>query len=171
MQQLQSSSTTDSKGLVNTMDARPSTERKAVDSKASSTEPSQIQNTNGPLTQVEKKWLKDNYGGEFHFLREHGLSIYKEEDREEGRTIVRAMMQEDDEEEDDDDDGDSFERELEQDPTSHLADYHFSAKELEWIKKNYGHSGNFLLSYGLKPFDDEDCREGKSIVQSLMEDE
>ncbi|KAL8789939.1 MAG: hypothetical protein Q9195_006600 [Heterodermia aff. obscurata] len=153
------------------MDAGPSTGEKAVDTKPSSTVSFQAQNTNGPLTQDEKKWLKDNYGGEFHFLRGQGLSIYKEEDREEGRIILRAMMQEDDDGEDDEDDGDTFLRELEQDPTSHVADYHFSAEELEWIKKNYGHSGNFLFSYGLKPFEDDDCQEGKSIILALMEDE
>ena len=48
-----------------------------------------------PLTKDEKKWLKDNYGGEFHFLRQHELSIYEEGDRAEGRSILRAFMQKD----------------------------------------------------------------------------
>lgn len=52
----------------------------------------------GPLTSAEKAWLKEHYGNEFKFLRAYGLSIYKDEDREEGRTIVRAMMSHDDHE-------------------------------------------------------------------------
>ena len=152
------------------MDAGRAAEGKAADSKSSSTASSQTQNTLNPLTKAEKKWLKDNSGGEFQFLREQGLSIHKEEDRQEGREIMKAMMEDEDIYGDDDEDGNAFLRELEEDPTSHLADYHFSEKELDWIKKHYKHSGNFLLSFGLKPFEDEDCREGKSIVKSLMEE-
>lgn len=44
------------------------------------------------LSTEEKQWLKEHWGGEFRFLANHGLSIYKEEDREEGRTILRAIM-------------------------------------------------------------------------------
>ncbi|KAF9871986.1 hypothetical protein CkaCkLH20_10618 [Colletotrichum karsti] len=40
----------------------------------------------------EKQWLKTHFGGEYHFLRVYGLSIYKEEDRDEGAAIVRGMM-------------------------------------------------------------------------------
>ena len=149
------------------MDAGRAAEGKAANPNPSSTPSSQTQDANAPLTKDEKKWLKDNWGGEFHFLQSYGLSIYEEEERAEGRSILRALM-EDDEEDEEDDDGNTFLRELEEDPTSHVADYHFSAKELDWIAKYHKHSGNFLLNYGLKPFDDEDCRKGKSIVQSLM---
>ena len=45
-----------------------------------------------PLTKDEKDWLKKHYRGEFHFLLQHGLSIYKEEDREEGREFHRQLM-------------------------------------------------------------------------------
>ena len=45
-----------------------------------------------PLTLVEKAWVKRHYGNEFKFLRDYGLSIYKDEDREEGRIIVRSLM-------------------------------------------------------------------------------
>ncbi|KAF2868398.1 hypothetical protein BDV95DRAFT_670466 [Massariosphaeria phaeospora] len=43
-------------------------------------------------TTEEKQWLKDNYSDEYHFLQQHGLSIYKEEDRDDGRAIVRQIM-------------------------------------------------------------------------------
>lgn len=49
-------------------------------------------------TELEKAWLKENYRDEFHFLRDQGLSIYKEEDREEGRLIMRALAAQSDEE-------------------------------------------------------------------------
>lgn len=52
----------------------------------------------GPLTSAEKTWLKTHYRTEFNFLRVHGLSIFKDEDREEGRTILRAIMSDDSDE-------------------------------------------------------------------------
>ena len=141
-----------------------------------------------PYTDAEKVWLKQNYKDEYHFLQQHGLSIYKDEDREDGRAMARSLMAADDEvsedskgvsdgnnkdedeeeEEEEEDDADTFLAELEADPTSHVADYHFSEKQLIWIKKHFKHSGNFLLSHGLKPFDDEDCREGRAIVEAMM---
>ncbi|KIN05118.1 hypothetical protein OIDMADRAFT_142875 [Oidiodendron maius Zn] len=149
-----------------------------------------------PYTDAEKVWLKQNYKDEYHFLQQHGLSIYKDEDREDGRAMARSLMaaddevaenskgvsdesnddddddddeeEEEEEEEEEGDDADTFLAELEADPTSHVADYHFSEKQLIWIKKHYKHSGNFLLSHGLKPFDDEDCREGRAIVEAMM---
>jgi hypothetical protein len=48
-------------------------------------------------TAAKKQWLKDEWRDEFHFLRAYRLSIYKDEDREEGRAIVRAFIREDDE--------------------------------------------------------------------------
>ncbi|ERF70537.1 hypothetical protein EPUS_08599 [Endocarpon pusillum Z07020] len=44
-------------------------------------------------TAEEKKWLKDNWGNEFHFLISYGLRIYNDEDREEGKLILRAIME------------------------------------------------------------------------------
>jgi len=46
-------------------------------------------------TEAEKNWLKKHHGNEFKFLQTMGLSIYKEEDREEGRTILRGFMKND----------------------------------------------------------------------------
>jgi len=45
-------------------------------------------------TQEEKEWLRENYRSEFHFLRDFGLSIYKDDDREQGRVILRSLIQE-----------------------------------------------------------------------------
>lgn len=45
-----------------------------------------------PYTAEEKRWLKECWENEFHFMAQYGLSIYKDEDRIEGRRIARAMM-------------------------------------------------------------------------------
>lgn len=113
-----------------------------------------------PLMQESRGW--------FYFLRRFGLSTYKDEDRDEGLRILRALMQESSSEGGDTDSLDSFQRDLEEDPSSHFPDYHFSEEELDWIKANFGHPCNFLRSYGLKFYDDDDCREGKAIFQIML---
>lgn len=50
-------------------------------------------NTGGLLSREEKTWLKKYYGSEFSFLRQYSLNIFEEEDREEGRTLLRSFMQ------------------------------------------------------------------------------
>ncbi|KAI5781104.1 hypothetical protein DFH27DRAFT_488371 [Peziza echinospora] len=45
-----------------------------------------------PYTEGEKTWLKTHFRDEYHFLQMYGLSIYKEEDREEGRAMLRAFV-------------------------------------------------------------------------------
>ena len=144
-----------------------------------------------PYTDEEKAWLKQHFKTEFHFLRQHGLSIYKDEDREEGKTLLRSFIADGrsdarsegqtekdfddisarDDEDEEEEEEDSFLDDLEADPMSHMADYKFSIEELDWIKKHYKHSANFLRSYGLKPFDDEDVDEGQSIVKAMMSDD
>ena len=46
-----------------------------------------------PYTEEEKGWLKREWRGDFKFLAAYGLSIYKDEDRDEGRRMARAMME------------------------------------------------------------------------------
>ncbi|KAL6790958.1 hypothetical protein J3E68DRAFT_438730 [Trichoderma sp. SZMC 28012] len=117
-----------------------------------------------PYTAEEKAWLKEHYQGEYKFLMSYGLSIFDEEDRAEGRAIVRAMIsadEDDDEDEDEEDDDDDV---------AHLADYHFDEKELAWIKKHYQNSATFMFSYGLKFYDEEDCAEAAGLVKEFMSD-
>lgn len=121
-------------------------------------------------TDEEKAWLKQHYGNEFKFLRDYGLSIYKDEDREDGRRLLRGLMEEDEDNEGNGSEN-SFLAELEADPMSHLADYNFSDDELDWIKKHYGYSSKFMLSYGLKPYEQEDCDEAKSMIKAFMRDD
>lgn len=133
-----------------------------------------------PLTTVEKDFLKKHYGNEPKFLLMPELSIYKEDDREEGRRILRALMSDLEDEadaledsEDDDDqsvESNDFLADLERDPTSHVADYKFSNDQLDYVKAHYGHSGHFMRCYGLKSWDDEDCDEAVSIIKAFMSD-
>jgi len=53
--------------------------------------------------------------------------------------------------------------------SSHFADHHFSKEELEIIEQGWGNSENFMLSFGLKFYKDEDCKEAKAIVQGMMD--
>jgi hypothetical protein len=126
-----------------------------------------------PLNAEEKDWLKhkSGFGDEFQFLRAHGLSIYKEEDREEGRRIIRAFKVRDDGEEDEEEEKDEEGEDEEWDPTGHQADYAFTHEELEFMENGWGTSENFLFSYGLKFYNDEDLEEGKAIARAMMVNE
>lgn len=48
-----------------------------------------------PLTTAEKQWLKEHWGGEWKFLQAYRLDMTNDEERAEGRAIVRAMMKHD----------------------------------------------------------------------------
>ncbi|KAF7552746.1 hypothetical protein G7046_g7314 [Stylonectria norvegica] len=54
--------------------------------------PTQGEYDEPPLTREEKTYMNTNMNGEYHMLASHLLSIYKEEDRHEGRAIVRAYV-------------------------------------------------------------------------------
>ncbi|KAJ4865572.1 hypothetical protein T069G_02102 [Trichoderma breve] len=87
-----------------------------------------------PYTAEEKAWLKKHYQGEYKFLMSYGLSIYDEEDREEGRAIMQAMISpdEDDDEEEEDNEKEEDEEEEEDDEDDdliHPADFLFDKKE------------------------------------------
>ena len=136
------------------------------------------------LTPEEKKVLKQNYGGEFKFLVSYGLSIHKQADRQEGRRILRHLMSgledKDNTMEDANDDGDNdkqsvdiddFQAEIERDPASHVADYKFTANQLDYLKNHYGHSGDFIRSHGLSPWDDDDCILAVQVLEELMNDD
>ncbi|KJX99047.1 hypothetical protein TI39_contig376g00009 [Zymoseptoria brevis] len=73
------------------------------------------------LTDADKKFLKD-YGGEFKFLRCYHLKINDEEERAEGRVILKAIMARQNKPEWQHDA--RALAELKEDPTSHIADWH-----------------------------------------------
>ncbi|ETN43433.1 uncharacterized protein HMPREF1541_02592 [Cyphellophora europaea CBS 101466] len=119
----------------------------------------------GETENAEKAFLKKHYGSELKFLMTQGLSIYKDERREDGRQILRALMQDEDEDGEDDEEGSEF------DFTGHQADYNFTHKQLDWIEKNYKNSENFMISYGLKFYDNDDLHEAKAIANAMMRDD
>jgi hypothetical protein len=130
-------------------------------------------------TDQEKQWLKTKWRGEFKFLKQHGLKIHDEDDRAEGRQIVRAMMR-DDEDSDDEDSEDEWAgmisytngggvKPIIPHAEGHSADYHFSQEELIWIELNFGNTASFLHSHGLKFYDDGDCLRGQRLLEGLMD--
>ena len=121
-------------------------------------------------TTEEIAFLKKNYGSEFHFLNQYGLKIQSEADREEGRGILRAVMREDDmlsdsSSSDKEDDFDESEFQ------GHQADYNFTDRQLDWIEKYYHNSEQFMVSYGLKFYSDEDLRKAQVIVEAMMNED
>ncbi|GAB1319250.1 hypothetical protein MFIFM68171_09460 [Madurella fahalii] len=122
--------------------------------------------TSEPYTADEKSWLRKHWGGEFKFLLAHGLNIHKDEDREEGQRMVRATMANGDE-----NDGEAELSQNAWDPQGHFADHHFSGEELEIIERGWATFENFMLSFGLKFYKDEDFREAKAIVRGMMDHE
>lgn len=122
-------------------------------------------------TTEEKQWLKKHYGGEFKFLMAHELSIYSEEDRAEGRAIMRTLARDDDEEDNEmevADEEEDEEDEKDEDLEGHLADYHFNEEELDWIEKHYRNSAAFMFSHGLRFYDDEDCAAAKRLLHIYL---
>ena len=105
----------------------------------------------------------------------HGLSIYKDEDREKGRSILRAMMDQDDlrngdSSSDEDDDAGSV-CSVDAPPGQALADSYFDEEELKFVNKHYGGSINFMFSFGLKFYNPEDGDEAQAIARAFMTDD
>lgn len=138
-------------------------------------------NINPPFNDNEKEWLKKHFGGEFRFLQIYGLSIYKDEDRAEGRQLVRVLMHVDaDDSHDEKNDEVDMENESEEDnfedddgseggePTVLLANSYFNTPELAFIKRHYGDSVSFMLSFGLKFYNLDDGEEAQKVVQAMM---
>ncbi|KAK3320245.1 hypothetical protein B0T19DRAFT_284514 [Cercophora scortea] len=102
-------------------------------------------------TAKETSWLRKNYGGEFKFLRIHGLKIHKEADREEGRAIVRVMMQGDDPDSDEE-----------------MASNFFTGEEMTFMEHGWGDARTFMTSLRLSLDDDEDCETAQTVLLVLM---
>jgi hypothetical protein len=49
---------------------------------------------------AERRFLKEKHRGEFKLLRQHALNIYQDEDREEGRAVLKGGMHEEEQAED-----------------------------------------------------------------------
>ncbi|RSL39451.1 hypothetical protein CEP53_014045 [Fusarium sp. AF-6] len=113
--------------------------------------------TSNPLSDLERAWLKEHWGNEFKFLAAYELSIYKDEDREEGRAIMRTMMAKEKESRENDHDD------------SHLVDHYFSDDELEEIELQFGNSKIFLEEeLGFSIYNDEHCRVAKRNIREFL---
>lgn len=106
----------------------------------------------------------------------YGLSIYDEEDREEGRAIMRAMISpdEDDDEEEEDKEKQKDEEKEEEDEEgkfAHFADHHFDNKERAWVKKHYQNCAAFMTLNGLRWWNDDHRVDAKRLIKSFMSDD
>ncbi|GLI77488.1 hypothetical protein PoHVEF18_005778 [Penicillium ochrochloron] len=73
----------------------PVAEQQKFEALKSSQDASESQIEAMTLNLTEKAWLKKHWVNEFRVLRSYGLSIYYEEDREEGRKILQKLMEND----------------------------------------------------------------------------
>ncbi|PGH11774.1 hypothetical protein AJ79_04675 [Helicocarpus griseus UAMH5409] len=123
-------------------------------------------------TAEERTWLKKHFRNEFHFLRSFGWNIYKDEHRAKGRAVLRAFKRAAEDEKDGDEiEYDEEEEDSDADSEAHIADYHFTKAELDFINDTWGNAVMFMHSYGLKYYDIYDCQMAKRIVEALMDDE
>ncbi|KAJ4157656.1 hypothetical protein NW754_009302 [Fusarium falciforme] len=112
------------------------------------------------LSDFERAWLKEHWGNEFKFLAAYGLSIYDDEERKEGRDIIRMTMAKEKE---------SRELDKHAHDDSHLIDHYFSDDELEEIRLQFGNSQKFLEEYlGFSIHNDEHCRAAKRNIREFM---
>lgn len=126
-----------------------------------------------PYTRAEKDWLKKHFGGEFHFLQTYTLSIYKDEDREEGQLIARALIEGDirgDTENVKPKESSSSSKTRVQGPDAHSTDRHFTNQQLDWIEHIYGSSTDSFAFHGLRPSNDNHCKKGVALVEVFMRD-
>jgi hypothetical protein len=130
-----------------------------------------------PYTTKEKKWLEDHYRGEFHFLQTHGLSIYKEEDRNEGRAIVRVTMSRKDDVPNQSTRQLGLSGRMDKDRERALAavrkhridvDAPLTRVERRWLKVRYGGETNLLDVYDLSKNKPEDRKESRAFVRGIM---
>jgi len=85
-----------------------------------------------PYTAAEKQWLEARWDHEYVFLRRYRLSNQKQEDRQEGRRILRALM--------------TDENELSE--KSLAIPLKYTVAERQWLVKYWGGEYNFLKCHG-----------------------
>lgn len=134
-------------------------------------ESTSVVNKNPPYTEDEKAYLKKHFRSEYYLLTQHGLNINKEEDRTEGRLILRAFKEDDESAKVFEDESENEFEDDEWDPEGHQADYNFTEAQLNWIEKHYTNSEQFMMCYGLKFYNDDDLQEAKQIAEVMMADD
>jgi hypothetical protein len=157
-----------------------------------------VSDGNPPYTAAEKGWLKKRRITEFKFLRMYGLKMHDDEDRAEGRALVRGFMQDDlydgifndepatkriktfhegkqekEEEEEEEQEAEEEEEEEEEeqnepDTKVEQAKHKFSAAQLQWIDDTYGDIHDFMAAHGLYLRDENDIREAKMNIDEMI---
>jgi hypothetical protein len=143
-----------------------------------------------PYTAAEKNWLKKWRITEFEFLRMYGLKMHDDEDRAEGRALVRGFMQDDlydglsndepatkriktfhegkQEKKEEEEEEQEEEEQSEPDTKVEQAKHKFSAAQLQWIDDTYGDIHDFMAAHGLYLHDDNDIREAKMNIDEMI---
>lgn len=127
----------------------------------------------------ERAWLKENWGDEFRFLREHQLNMYNEDERREGTFIMKMAMAEESDRRQMRKErgyGDWIEqRAFANEPellldriNSHLAKRHLSDAEREWIDDRYGDLKTFLDWFRYRLYEPDEREEAKERLEWLM---
>jgi hypothetical protein len=107
-----------------------------------------------PYTAAEKEWLVARFGHEFRFLRRLKLNVYKREDRELGRRILRAFI--------------AAEPQASYRSARNPNSIYTDAEEA-WLKKYWGGEFGFLDYFGLS-FHREEHREcGRHMTRAMIE--
>lgn len=112
-----------------------------------------------PYTDDEKVYLKKNWGSEYQFLLKHGFSIYKEEDRAEGRSILRAFRDKDGSKEKSGYHGLKLE--------DYRADMNLSFRQFECIEQCYRNRENFMSSGEVESYDSDELKEAMAIADAI----
>jgi hypothetical protein len=105
-----------------------------------------------PYTAAEKQWLEARWLDEFHFLRRYQLSCIKQEDREEGRRILRALIKEDNELSD----------------SSLAIPLDYTVAERQWLVKCWGGATNFLKCHGLDHMIEKHRESGRRKAREMI---
>ena len=118
-------------------------------------------------TVEEEAWIKQHYQNEWQFLRKHGLSMHKDEDREEGRAIARALMTSDD-----DDDDDNYMKASSSNPgvrREQVSSEPYTEEEKLWLRRlAFFDEASFLKQNGLSIEKAEDREEGKAKFRKFL---
>lgn len=99
-----------------------------------------------------QQWLRKNSLSEVQFLRAHGLSIDKDEDRDEGRNILRGLM--------------LGETAPSRGGRSDVGG-RYTEGEKRWLKENWGNEFLFLRAYGMS----KDREAGRKLVRAFVLDQ
>jgi hypothetical protein len=110
-----------------------------------------------PYTAAEKQWLEARWDDEFFFLRRYQLSKERQEDREEGQRILRALM-----------------RDETQLSDNRLAiPLKYTVAERQWLVKHWGREINFLrchgFDYSIAQHEESGRRKAREMIKAQSE--